>query len=34
VLKQWIEALPQPLEEMQLMSVCGHTSVIDDRRRA
>ena len=34
VLAQWIDALPQHLEEMKLMSVCDHTSVIDYRRRA
>jgi methyltransferase-like protein len=34
VLAQWIAALPQRLEEMKLMSVCDHTSVIDYRRRA
>ena len=34
VLAQQIDALPQRLTEMKLMSVCDHASVIDHRRRA
>ena len=34
VLAQQVDALSQRLTEMKLMSVCDHTSVIDDRRRA
>lgn len=34
VLAQQIDALPQRLTEMKLMSVCDHASVIDHRLRA
>ena len=34
VLAQQIDALPQRLAEMKLMSVCDHASVIDHRRGA
>jgi methyltransferase-like protein len=34
VLTQQIDAMPQRLTEMKLMSACDHASVIDHRRRA
>jgi methyltransferase-like protein len=34
VLTQQIDAMPQRLTEMKLMSACDHASVIDDRRGA
>jgi methyltransferase-like protein len=34
MLAQQIDAMPQRLTEMKLMSRCGHASVIDHRRRA
>jgi len=34
VLAQQVDALPQRLTEMKLMSVCDYTSVIDHRRPA
>jgi methyltransferase-like protein len=34
VLAQQVDALPQRLAEMKLMSVCDYTSVIDHRRPA
>jgi methyltransferase-like protein len=34
VLAQQVDALPQRLTEMKLMSACDHASVVDQRRRA
>jgi methyltransferase-like protein len=34
VLAQQVDALPQRLSEMKLMSACDHASVVDQRRRA